>query len=354
MKQYFLYECKKKLPAFAAFTIISLLICSIFRYNFISITAAQTACLGVMAVLLPAYLFSDFYSKKGVDFYYSLPITREKLVIVKILAGLVFLFASYTIFFWGSAWKIYAAALDPHNTTHYSPGLYPLWLYLTNLALSVPLFGYSTFAFTRANNLLDGFVHLVAYTLLVCILLEFVSVWLEAERQYFLNTNYFISFETLDRNTVFWQGKIGLTGTNLTEYMLESYQVKTIISPQMIAAIVTQAVLGLSGLAGTIFFVRFQKAEDLGGVSKSLFSYRVLIPLYLFISLFITNHFYFQLITIIPLSAAGYLGYCLYARSFVIGKKNAIVFVATVVVALGAAYIMQKIYPPTYLLPDYW
>ena len=354
MKQYFLYECKKKLPAFAAFTIISLLICTtVFDFGLETIMAAQTICLGVMAVLLPAYFFSDFYSKKGVDFYYSLPVTREKLVIVKILAGLTFLFASYTIFFWSSAWKFYTPLTDFHGRISYSPGLYPLWLYLTNLALSVPLFGYSTFAFTRANNLLDGFVHLVAYTLLVYTLMEFVSIWLEVGKVFLDDKHFFISFETLDQNTIFWQGKIQLTGSDVNEYTEKYYSYKTIITPLMIATIVTQAVLGLSGLAGTIFSVRFQKAENLGGVSKSLFSYRFLIPFYLFIALFITNENNLFLIAIVPLSAAGYLGYCLYARSFVIGKKNTIVLVATVVAALAAACLIQYIhngiiYSPTF------
>lgn len=338
MKQYFLYECKRKLPAFAAFTVISLLICSTFSPYFDNIMAAQTACLGVMAVLLPAYLFSDFYSKKGADFYYSLPITKEKLVIVKILVGLTFLFASYTIFFWGSALKIYNA----ERNAGYVIGLYPLWLYLTNLALSIPLFGYSAFAFTQANNILDGFVHLVAYTFLVFVLLEFVSEYFKdfpIENPYF-----FVSFETLDQNTVLWQAKIYLSNTADPEYFLK----RATITPEKIAAVVTQAVLGLSGLAGTIFSVRFQKAEDLGGVSKSPFSYRVLIPFYLFTALCLVNWnidlYGFEAMSNVFITAAGYLGYCLYARSFVIGKKNAIVFIATLAVTALFVYLFNFVF----------
>ena len=55
----------------------------------------------VLAFVVPVYCFSFKMQKRSVDFYYALPLKKEKLYAVKLLVGALLVLVPYTVAYFG-------------------------------------------------------------------------------------------------------------------------------------------------------------------------------------------------------------------------------------------------------------
>lgn len=109
MKKYFTYELKRNLLPLAVFTAIACLICAIFgatsyivsTYNGTvravnSVIGAPTAILCILCTIVPVMQFSYRMETRSADLWLSLPVKREKQLLVRLLVGLLLAFVPYT------------------------------------------------------------------------------------------------------------------------------------------------------------------------------------------------------------------------------------------------------------------
>ena len=332
IQHYFFYECKRRLSGFLAILALSVLYLLIllivritdqnpvnesFRIRETMATLSTFLCL--VAIFLPAYLFSELLSKKNIDFFYSLPMTREAYLGIKLLIGICL----QTVYFIVTSLVAFLCLL-PMPDLAYGP----FFAYCgCVLALSYFLFGYSAFAFTRGKNVLDGFVLLVVYTIFFYFVAACIweIVW-QFDRNAFNGESpmVFLSFEAIDQVTVFWQAK------------LKDYD-----QPFPVTPVVFLSVVGTLSYLVMFLTIRREKAESIGDISTGAFSYPVLIPIFLFLftlSLTIEQWTYNSYFLVMPPIGA-ILGYFLYRRSFRLSKWDmitvAIVFVAAILLGLA-------------------
>ena len=147
MKKYLTYELKRNLLPLAAFTAIACLVCAIFgATSYIissysgtvraisSVISAPTVLLCILCTIVPVMQFSYRMRGRDIDLWYSLPVTREKLTLVRTLGGLMLVFVPYTL----SYWLGFVIVLIREN--YFVLYGYPL-CYLASLPLGALLFG---------------------------------------------------------------------------------------------------------------------------------------------------------------------------------------------------------------------
>ena len=118
-----------------------------------------TAILCVLATIVPILQFSYRMKQRSADLWYSLPVSRTKLTLVRVLEGLVLVFVPYTLAYWLG---VAGVALQGMEFTY----IHYLSYYALSLPLGVGLFGALSFIFSRANTVADGIMFLILWACL--------------------------------------------------------------------------------------------------------------------------------------------------------------------------------------------
>jgi hypothetical protein len=276
MKKYFLYELKKNLNPLLFFTAI----CTIL---YVTVIATSRLCyveandsgekigincstniwvvyslLGLLCAIVPVLMYSFKMKKRSVDAFYSLPIKREKIMLVKTMVGLLLVLIPYTIAYWAGFLTV-CCRENYFRLGYYVPG------YFGGILFGVCLYGVYAFSFTRANSVSDGIVFMLAYTFIGGLLTGSVALNVDAVSLTGAFESYdFIIFGGLD---VF-----GGNMNNLIRGESVTWRAITFVVPIVYAV-----------LSYTLLFVlvKKEKGEDAEQISLSRFGYRALIPLYI-------------------------------------------------------------------------
>ena len=232
--------------------------------------------LGIFCAVVPVLMYSFKMNKRSVDAFYSLPIKKEKMYLVKTLMGLLLVLIPYTIAYWLGFLTI-ALRENYFHLIYYIPG------YFGGLLFGVCLYGLYAFAFTRANRVVDGVVFMLAYTFI-----GFLIVAGGGELYYSLSghrsdlaLSHFFSFGGLmafETNiaTLIQEGTIKTNvGAPSASWMPTSdviWEPTIFLYPILLAA---------ASYALMFLLLRREKAENAEQNSDSWFGYRVMIPLYI-------------------------------------------------------------------------
>ena len=337
------YEMKRNLLPAAVFSAIACLIVGIvymtsdlFRLNYSpggnggfshipydSLISAPTVVLAVLCVAVPVMQFSYRMRGRDIDLWYSLPVTREKLTLVRTLGGLMLVFVPYTL----SYWLGFVIVLIREN--YFVLYGYPL-CYLASLPLGALLFGVYSFLYTRANTVGDGLVCMAGWTFALMLPFAFLNV----------------QFPRLDlpRSFSVWQlspfGLLSLSADCFNELICADALPALLPLAWTIPLTVSE---GAGAYAGLFLTARRHKAEN-GGLSSSLWCYRTLAPLYVFIlaSSLSADALGTQLALIEGafLLVGGFICFVVYRRSFRLKTSDII----TLAAAFGAGVLVSVLF----------
>ena len=338
------YEMKRNLLPAAVFSAIACLIVGIvymssdlFRpmyspggnggFDYIpydSLISAPTIVLAVLCVAVPVMQFSYRMKGRDIDLWYSLPVTREKLTFVRTLGGLMLIFVPYTL----SYWLGFVIVLLREN--YFALYGYPLY-YLASLPLGALLFGIYSFLYTRANSIGDGLVCMAGWTFALMLPFAFLSVRFPRL--------------ALPRSFSVWQlSPFGLLSLS-ADYFNEFICADALPALLPLAWTIPLAALeGLGAYTGLFLTARAHKAENGGQLSSSLWCYRVLVPLYVFIlaSSLSVDALGTQLAFIAGafLLVGGFICFVVYRRSFRLKTSDII----TLAAAFGAGILVSVLF----------
>ena len=232
--------------------------------------------LGAMCFVVPALMYSFKMNRRSADAFYSLPIKREKLYLVKTLVGLILVFVPYTVAYVAGLLCI-AFRENYYNLIWYLPG------YFGGVFYGLCLYGIAAFSFARANRVADGVIFIIFYALVGLMggeVLRQISYELnmfDVNESVFFPVFCFSDFAgNIDQliRGAYLAGKVppgGGTGVSFNFFEFFFPLLYTV-----------------AGFALLFLLPRFDKGEDAEQYSDSWFGYRVMIPLYtaLFIALY--------------------------------------------------------------------
>lgn len=219
------------------------------------------AYLAVLCYFVPVLKFSYLQKKRQIDTYYALPIKRQTLTNVNLLVGYLQIIIPYTIvYFLGMG--ILALKADFFHYIFYIP------LYFITILISLGVYLFNSFIFSRGNTILDGLFLMVAYTLVgMMVVMIFSSTFhLDDEFQYGITFSPFI--------------EVGNHFAELIMYYGEENKYNTVISDISLWNYIFPIILIIIGYLGLFFSTKTDCAERAEQITNSYFGYRVIVPFY--------------------------------------------------------------------------
>lgn len=335
MKKYFKHELKNNAILIASLTVILTVI-----YTTYVLSSAYPSSVGInlwgmsllggiIAAIVPPILFVYKMQKRSLDLYYALPLSHTKIFAVKYLIGLIAVFLPYTAAYFtgalGVMMKLESAINAVFYIPHYFSTLLPLYI----------IYSICVFLFTRAHTLMDG---------IMTMLLGFFAIPLAALIFTDKFGNYFFAycllpFAPLDNITTGFQYLIAPPGNGYHPF--NDYG-----TVEIMCLSIGFGVNAACSVLSTVFAFKLEKsakAEDAGQISDSFFSYKAMLPLYLFCLTALTHGVLDQRDIVIYFAIYGvgfYLLAVLYKRSLKIGVKTT----ASLAAAFAAGLILAIIF----------
>ncbi len=336
MKKYFLYELKKNAFTIGCLTLIAIIIYALPRLTVnvntsnavyeINLAAISTIG-GLLAVCVPVWLLNYRMKKRSVDLYYSLPISRTKILTVKLLLGLVAVFIPYTVAYWIGAFIYMAKFKEYINAVYFIPQ------YFGSLPAIYCIYAMASFAFTRANNLMDGIVFIIFWScaaLLAAAVLNGLTDFKDSggvSHSIFYSVDYFMPYAPLDLLTTHF--------TNLLRGSVNVYNYSTTRIINLVLAITITSLLTAGATAGLFITEKHTKAENAEQISESMFGYKTMIPFFTAGLLGLCDFTYGSSMLIIVFVIVGmFLLTVLYKRTIKLGKNQLIIFGASIVAGI--------------------
>lgn len=334
MKKYFLYELKK-----SAFTIgcLSLIAVALYITPILTSTTLLSRVFGtylwfistiggVLAVCVPIWIYAYKMKKRSVDLYYSLPLSHQKILLVKFLIGLVAVYVPYTVAYWlGAITVLIKVGSEIPTCIYYIPQ------YFSSIIPIYFIYAISSFVFTRANKLIDGIVFLCFWAFVFMLVAALFEKWTWDIMQIsdFQQTNFAIypvcyaPFAPLD-----W------TTTRFQELMLQQ-NATSFDAAELANVIVGFSLTALQAVGATLglfFMEKRAKAENCEQISDSVFGYKTMIPLYTagLLALYdfslgaIFSDFF--LILFVFTAVASFAITAIYKRTFKIERRQAVIY----------------------------
>lgn len=347
-RKYFTYELKKSLFAMGIIALImtAITVTSILTHRYVGdewwITYRAESGIdatlfmgGLLAAVVPVWMFSYKMKKRSVDLYYSLPLSRTQVLRVKYLLGLVAAYTPFTVTFFVGA--LAAVIRFPSNAIiemYYFPA------YFAALPAIFCIYSISSFVFTRANRMIDGVVFIIFWALAPLVVMNFfrdIDSLINGYNTHIVS-NMYMPTKPLSAVAYYFSNIVEVSKNDM------------IVGVESQAVIINEAIgfsmTGAWAIASSVLLFlteRRYKAENVGGVSNSAFGYKVMIPLfavcilsdYTFIS-----YIYCILYAVIIISAAFMLS-ALYKHTFKIGKIQAIILAASVTLGIVLAILLE-------------
>ena len=355
MKKILLYEGKRILLPLLIFTVLgaALFVIVALNSNFVTgfgygptgepigreptntLVALPGCILGVLCFIVPALQFSYRMNRRSADLWYSLPVRREALTLVRALGGLVLVLVPYTVTFWAG----FAAIAASENL--FELGQYGV-LYAASLPVGIGLFGINAFLYTRANSILDGIIFMLAWTFV----LTLPFFWLQA----------------CGSNRMFEMGAFNWTGPNSYStisplgWLLDRFDAlicgNSYTMPEEPLIYALGGVLAVGAWAGLFATARLHRAEYIGTPSGDWFGYRTLIPacMTFAVAIGIADMYEFDavsmLLTYTFTLILGLAAYFVYRRSFRIKLADILCIAAALLVGTGLGFLGSQVLEP--------
>lgn len=346
MKKTLAYEIRRNLLPLAIFSAVAVCIAAVYAFTAPLSNGAgrmRDSCIGVFAAILcvlctvvPVMQFSYRMKQRSADLWYSLPVTRKKLMFVKILGGLVLVFVPYTLAYWLGVACV-AMQEDGFVFVQY------LSFWALSLPLGVGLFGACSFIFTRANTVGDGIVFLLLLScvlplavMVLCSPLRFSLGW-DPELPDYLN--YYHSYDIAafffpHAPAGYFAGLFDTLACAQTPGEFAMFSLWFIIPVALLE--------GVGGYVGLFVCADRDRAENAGQVSDSWFGYRVLIPAYIVLLLGAAEVLFMdEIIVYVIMALIGAALYFAYRRSFRVKRADIICYLAAVAAGIVLAVVLH-------------
>ncbi len=309
------------------------------------------AILCILATVAPVLQFSYRMKQRSVDLWYSLPITRKQLTLVRIIGGLVMTLAPFALAYWlGIA--VVAIRGAHFDYIWYLPAFFAL------LLAGAALFLVNAFLFTRGNSVFDGIFFMLLWCCLLPVVFTSLNLGFEKNYLYYHGDNR-INFDTLGTFLFSYSPAVLLTNVfsdfvlkdpfdSLSFYFLPSggegeLEGKIVL----IVALILPVVEGVLAFLGLTLFAEKDKAENASQVSSSWWGYRTLIPAYtgvayaILFRIFAIGTFEVEILFFTALIAVGaFVLYFVYRHSFRLKKSDVLSVVFSMLGGIVYAYIL--------------
>ena len=276
-------------------------------YNRYSAPTIFFTALIFMLIIIPIiviFRMSIFRNSKDVDLYYSLPISRKKLLFTQLLFGFIQLISIWSLMFL-SGLLVFTILSNGYFYT----GMLLLG-YLIIIGYMAIIYGITSFLFLRGNTVVDGIVFIIIFNT-ACL---FIS--------WFFTQHFFRAFNLAEAFAYNPYYSVSLIFEHFIYYSLPN---QTILYRGIHRENITSIILNTSGftlLSGLGYYLSFkfianEKTEQIGRLSTSKFGYVSLIPINLFFGIssiyFITSSVTWVAVSV--LAAAGFIGFFIMRRS---------------------------------------
>lgn len=292
MRKYFKYLIKKNIPLFVVLTAVltiatfsELLTARLFytdgntHQNFASGIpfSALFAIIGISCVFVAVYTFRYKMDKRSIDTYYSLPITRQELMISHYIVGLLVLLASFTTVYFASVINL-SLRQNLYNMSSFFVG-YPIAI------LSIILFyTINVCIFTKANNVVDGCIFILGYLALFFMIATKITDFVNTPFPAYAFTTFFPILGAFDLTNDF-----AIKGYDAT---INAKTIPAITPPseftvnyfntyqRAVLGVIFSIILTIILVVYTILTLKRERAEDVEGTSEQFLGYKLLIPTY--------------------------------------------------------------------------
>lgn len=332
-KKYIGYRLKSSFLQTVSFALIALVITVFTAFESVDLFSfsnrgrtgieSLATIMGIIASIIPMLETAHFKNRRNLDTLYFLPISRFKMALAHYVSGLLQVIAIYTVAFIGHTAVLLQYA--GHFRLEYLPVYYVLLLLLGVIIYSVFIF-----VFGEANSTADGVIcaamWIFALYLAACACeIPVKQVALEIYHGYSGNyylflreleqfTTGFIPYAMIDKCTMVFQSIMEGWG---------DYNGAEIYMPTVAEAVAMKFKywymsffwLAAGAASAWGYFRTFMRkgAEKAGEVSSSWFCYKLLIPVYGFSLMTLTQN---EIILCLLVAAAMYLSYAVYRKSF--------------------------------------
>ncbi|MDE7165012.1 MAG: hypothetical protein K2O04_06295 [Clostridiales bacterium] len=343
MKKYFVYELKKSLFVMCALAVIATAVYVIsvitqvadmldFGYRHLNI-AAIVVMGGVISVIVPIWKLSYLMKKRSVDLYYSMPLSHTRILAVKLLVGLVVLFASFTVAYWIGCFT----AMGALSRTEQLKNVSFIPLYFSLFVPMTIIYALTAFIFTRANRFIDGimFVFMTGFSL--GMIADVVIIFMRMAHVQFYDSNYhdyFYSFSSINFTPL---GALNLISSYFSGNMFKNVSTTIGVTAFDWVGLSLVCALGVAAGVGLFFAQRKAKAENCEQISESFFGYKVMIPLYAFCFAITSARASYVLVALV--AAAAYAVSVLYKRTPKIGWKFALIVGVAFLAGVGLSFL---------------
>lgn len=295
-KRYFTYHIRSN--TIRALVILALSVVYLYlegRGGYSTDFTCLSAIIGFMATLIPIFEFYTFKTKRNLDTYFSLPISRQNLALCHFLSGLFEMICVFTVS------TVFLFILKLLYNSFYL--IYFIPYYFCTLLYGILLYSFFTFVFNIGNTLIDGVLMIILY-----IFGPFLIVGAAATGHMIHNVTGFI-YEPLSN--------IANEFEHLSDKDPSPYY-SGIGTESYIFAVVC-IIICIAAFFAFLYFFQKTKPENTEGISDSPFGYKTMIPV-CGISIAIIN---LNPVLNIFLMAIGYI---IYRRGFKFQRSDLIVF----------------------------
>lgn len=365
MKNYFKHLLKKNLLPLACLTLFCLVLYVIpisttsysywndyyptdsypYYYEPSLYYSTITVALALLSVFVPIYIFSYKMNRRSVDMYYSLPVSKTKILAVHFLVGLILMYGSYSIAYL-LGFILIAAKVRRLYLIYY------LCLYLASIVPAFITYAVTAFIYTRANTVIDGIISVAGA---LCFMAMVVST-LYCLFDYFpwyisgITGSWFFTFTPLVQVASVFGKAIKFGSVQLWFTTNNAYQLGGEISA-LVGGILWM-LIAASATAGLFLAEKNSKAENCGQISDSIFCYRVQIPAYLAMFTLVAWEASSNIVLLCAIAFGAFVLSIIYKRSIKIGWKFLIVLGACIIGGVGVCVITDAIYAACY--PPVW
>ena len=256
-----------------------------------------------LCFVVPVMQYSYRMKKRSVDLWYSLPITRTKLMLVRTLSGLALVLIPYALSYW-LGFAVIACSENVFELSQYVP------LFFASIGVGVLLYFVNSFLFTRANTIKDGILFLLIWNMIP--ILPFLLFYLRLHIVNGIFGEPYLFFPLTPTFSVF-------------DYFSDLIRGDSSSIPYAWFLFTLAGLEGAAACFGLFYTAKRHRAEDAGQLSSSAFGYKVLVPFCIVIAVSIfpvldTQSFYYLYYAMILIG--GLISYFIYRRSFRLKKQD--------------------------------
>ena len=293
------------------------------------LTYIPAGFLAVLSFIVPVLQYSYRMKKRATDLWYSLPITRTKLVLLRTLGGLALVLIPYTFSYW-LGFAAIALSENMFRLSAYVP------LFFASIGVGILLYGVNSFLYTRANLIGDGIIFMLAWITVPCLPFLFFLV----KNGSFLPQGSLLANPSLclSLSPLGW----------LFAYFDPIIRGKESVIPHAWFIFGLGTVAGAAAFFGLFFTAKRHKAENAGQISDTFFGYKTLIPwsMFFLIITFLSPQSPDSMAYLITILIFGLIAYFIYRRSFRLKKYDILSLIFTLLTGIAVSSLHEYVILP--------